>query len=257
MAHRVVDELEVVNVDQDQRHRVRVACRASTGTGCGFEEPAPVRRRGERVLHRLLLQRALDQAPLGHVAHVDHHAADGLVVSVVGRADLRVAHRPVRPEHPQRLRDRPIAVRCAGAIEHLEGRVEIVGVHAVPHRKSGGCGHRPAEDPARRRAGVGHLAFGADHEDRVRGVLDERAEPPFASLQREPHPLALGHVLHAIDDQGVTALPIVQRRVGREPPALLDHPPRIRLDGDVVTLRRHHMRLAGTQHVLERSAQIS
>ena len=98
VAERVVELLEVVEVDQQQREL------GLGGAGLGRrllearEQAAAVGQPGQRVVHRVVLalggeraQLGLELAAIGRVAHVEHVAGDAGVVQAVGGDDVEVA----------------------------------------------------------------------------------------------------------------------------------------------------------------------
>ena len=76
VAHRVVDELEVVEVDEEDAHDPR----PSSAGECPLDpvpEQHPVREPGERVVERPVGELVLQLPLLGDVAHGQHDPADG------------------------------------------------------------------------------------------------------------------------------------------------------------------------------------
>ena len=98
VAERVVELLEVVEVDQQQRQLGLRLARSLRGVLQAREQPAPVRQPRQRVVIGVVLtlggelaQLELELAAVGRVAHVEHVAGDGRVVQAVGRDDVEMA----------------------------------------------------------------------------------------------------------------------------------------------------------------------
>ena len=190
VAERVVELLEVVEVDQQQRQLgLRLAGRGR-GVLQAREQPAPVRQAGQRVVRGVVLalggqlaQLELELAAVAGVAHVEHVAGDGRIVQAVGGDDVEVAIPTVTVGEAQREVARMVRA-AAGLGEVAVQRGAVVGVDEV------------AEMAARRGAGVvgEHAAdrgglpadalVGADDRDHVGRVLHDRGQPALDDLRR-------------------------------------------------------------------------
>ena len=119
VAHRVVDELEVVEVDQEDAHdpvRPDGQCPLDA-----VPEQHPVREPGERVVARPVGELLLQLPLIGDVAHGEHEAADGRIVPEISGCHLDVDAGPVRAHQPV----------AAGAGPGVPGRQRTLGGVAV------------------------------------------------------------------------------------------------------------------------------
>ena len=98
MAERVVELLEVVEVDQQQRELGLAGAGGGRGLVEAGEQLAAVGEAGQRVVQRVVLaldgeraQLVLELAAVGRVAHVEHVALDARVVQAVDGDDVEVA----------------------------------------------------------------------------------------------------------------------------------------------------------------------
>ena len=188
--HRVVDELEVVEVDQEDPHDPAVVGRECTLHPVAEQDP--VREPGERVVVGPVGELVLELPLFGHVPHGEHDPADGGIVPEVARDHLDVDTLPVGAQDLVAARSRSRLPGPHGAERPLGGVAfddEIDG--SPPHRRA------RAEQRLRRRAGVPDEAAVVDDQDHVVGVLDERPEVRLV--------VAPGHLLaqgHALDREG-------------------------------------------------------
>ena len=83
VAETIVDGLEVVEVEVQDRRRSAAAARAREGVTEAVPEERSVRQPGQDVVEGLVAELLLERLPLGDVAVVDDHAADGRVVEEV------------------------------------------------------------------------------------------------------------------------------------------------------------------------------
>ena len=91
VAERVVDGLEVVEVEEDHRRRARLAPGARDRLADLLGEHRAVRESGHGVVERLVGELGLERLALADVAGVEQDAADVLVVDEVREQDLELA----------------------------------------------------------------------------------------------------------------------------------------------------------------------
>ncbi len=100
VAHRVVHDLEVVQVHEQHAGGRAVA----PGRGELLRDPVleqqPVGQPGQRVVEGLVLQLLLELALLGHVPHGEHQAGHGRVVAQIAGPDLDLDAHPVAAGDP-------------------------------------------------------------------------------------------------------------------------------------------------------------
>ena len=129
VAERVVDRLEVVEVDQHHRAgRAVVDHRAELAL-----EAAPVEQLGERVVVGLVAQLDLQPAPLGDVDHLGQQHAARVLVDQAREVHLRPARRAVGDEHPHLAADRG-ARRGERARDELARALAVGGVDEIDRR---------------------------------------------------------------------------------------------------------------------------
>ncbi len=169
VAQAVVHLLEAVEVHEQHRQRRPGALGARHGLVEPVAEQGAVRQGGEAVVERLPDQLLLEPHPLGHVARVQHHAAQLPVVAQVGHVGVEVPPLPEAVQHAEHDLAR-LAAR-AGGLEHgLVLRVDELHELVAQQLRLG-----PIERPQHRLAGVAQAA-GAEHEHEIRGEGHEAAE---------------------------------------------------------------------------------
>jgi len=196
VAERVVDRLEVVEVEHDRRAARPVALDVGDVALELALERAPVEQSGERVVVGQVAQLRLVAAALGHVLHLAEE---------VQRLAVRAAHERARQRRPHRLAV-GVQVALLGAVglglagDHRGHRVPVgVAVVRVGERRDVAPLQRPARVPeqARERA-VDALEVpvgrGDGHADRR--LLEGRAEARLRLLDRGLRGHALGDVAH-------------------------------------------------------------
>ena len=93
VAERVVDGLEVVEVEEDHGRRACLARRAGDRVADLLGEHRPVREPGHGVVERLVRELGLERLALADVARVEQDAADVLVIDEVREQDLELPGR--------------------------------------------------------------------------------------------------------------------------------------------------------------------
>ena len=150
VSERVVDELEVVEVEQQQRDLRAVVVRRVDGFTERVHEHGAVGQAGEGVVHPCLCELLLEHAAFGEVAGDRAVVLDRAVGASVRDDDLRHRH--------------------LGAVRHQE--IDL----AAPHTEAVGGRQRIAQELRSRRLGIdvdgaqaAHLLVVADAEQRARG----------------------------------------------------------------------------------------
>ena len=180
VAHRVVGDLEIVQIHEQHAGRRPVAPGPGESAGGAVLEQQPVGQPGQRVVEGAVLQLILQLTLLGHVPHRQDQAAHGVIAAQVAAPDLDLDVKAVAPG------DLPVLV--VGAVPHVSPhpvqRADDLGPPAVRDQlPEGGALHADvAEDALRRGRRVPDLPVVTDDEDDVRGVLDERPEVGLAAL---------------------------------------------------------------------------
>ena len=189
VAERVVELLEVVEVDQQQRELGLGGARGGRGLVEAGEQLAAVGETRQRIVQGVVLalggegtQLVLEPAAVGRVAHVEHEALDARVVQAVGGDDVEVAvpARAVGEAQGQRAAVLGVAVGV-GEVAVERGAVVRVDevVHAGADDRVGGV----AEHAADRLRLPAHAVVGADDGDDVGGVLDDRVQAALDDLR--------------------------------------------------------------------------
>ena len=130
---------------------------------------------GDGIVLRVVQELLLRDASFADVAHVAHVAADRRVLEEVREADLHPSRRAVGPADRDVGRLDATRARPQPA-EDLADRLGVVGID--PREiEALELGRVAAEEMPGGRARVHHAAGVVDHQDRVRCVLHERAEP--------------------------------------------------------------------------------
>ncbi len=175
VAERVVDDLEVVEVDQ--QHGETLLARRERGAEA-FAERGAVGQLGQRVVGRAVAQALAVAARLRDVARVVDEAADARVVEQVRAPDVEPAPGAVGVLHARLEADRvPRAFAQLG--EHRAHARRVVRVQRMdPVHEVLRC---EAEGGRDRRAHVGDRAVQTRDSDDVGALLDERAEAPLVA----------------------------------------------------------------------------
>ena len=198
VAEGVVDVLEVVEVDEEHRDPLARSPRACERVLEPLGEQHAVGEVGERVVERLVGEALLELLALVHAAQGEDHAAEVRVLGHALRLALDEAPAAVGPAQPPLGRGRA-AGPAHGVLEQGRDERAVLGVDDVGQREAAQPAPLVAEEAFGRGRVVADLAFGADHEHDVRGVLDQRAEAGLVCARRPlragPAGLAHGHQL--------------------------------------------------------------
>ena len=246
VAQAVVHPLEVVQVHEEDRDRVRLPLRQRQRVAHAVAEQGAVGEAGERVVEGLVGELLLQALPLADVAGVEHDAAHGRVTREVGRQDLGAEPRAVGLAEPPLDRSGD-ARRPRGDLEQRGGALPVVGMEQGRDRPAHHLGRVVAEHPVGRRAHEPHAAVGPGHDDHVRRVLHQRAEPrlvlPHRLVGQEadvlPHRQELPHHDEQRHQQRADGEPA--DRIGPRPERRVEQQPVGRGDGEVGE-RAHRLR---------------
>ena len=191
MAARVVDELEVVEVEEEHGDRLVVARLARERVLDAVVEERTVGELGERVVEGAVAELLLEGAPVVHVARGEHDAAEAGIVEQVRGDRLHVAPAAVRvrdaPLRLERLADR------AGRDTGEEGAecAHVVGMGALEQAGADGLPPARAEHRLDRAGQRADRAVALEDRDEVGGVLDDRLQARLA-LPGDPVQLERG-----------------------------------------------------------------
>ena len=147
VAERVVDDLEVVEVDEDDPDAARLAAAARDRVADALDEQRAVGQAGDRVVERLVGELALEGLALADVARVEDDAADVLVAGQVGEQDLELARGPVLVG--QRALQR---LRGDRRVDAVGDQAQQAAAFALLHRASRCGGRRRPRASSRARA---------------------------------------------------------------------------------------------------------
>ena len=194
MAERVVDHLEVVEIEEENRDRVRVPARPGQRLVEAVVEEEPVGESRQWVVQRLVGEERLGLLALRDVANVDDHTTDHGIVDEVRVHELE----PV-----------PRASGVAGA--ELGGRVEagggehagevgghsgnVVGMDEVEARLAHEVGGVVPHHVGDRGADVLDPRVLVDQHDEVVCMLHQRPEPLLGRAERRFREPPIGHIV--------------------------------------------------------------
>ena len=154
-----------------------------------------------------VLDALLDRLAVGHVAGIEHDAADVRVLDAVRPQRLERAPLPLAVPDPELQRLAEVA-RLEDAPEGRPRRLHVVAVHELEHVVPDGLGRVVAQEVAQRRALVVDRAVVAEHGNEVEAAFREHAEAPLARLERSLRLLVGRHVGDGADHAGDPALPV-------------------------------------------------
>ena len=196
VAQRVVDHLEVVQVQQQDRRAGGV--RVVEDRLERVDEPGSVGETGQRIGDRLVLEILLEAAVLRDITGVEHDAVDGRLVTQVGERDDQRVVAARRGLHIE-LQVDP-GERFADQREPFLDAVTMTGCDEIEH---GGADQRVgpvAQDRGDRRGHEGEEPAAVDDGDHVGRVLDERTESSLAPGQPIVRSLAIRDVAGGHDE---------------------------------------------------------
>ena len=186
---RVVDGLEVVEVDEQHREKLAVAMGSGDRVRHSVFEQRPVREMRQGIVERLVSQLGFEMPALAEAA--DHHQrpADGIVVATVQRGALHVQIGAGGVAGPP-LTER--ATLRAGSLRDrfLDGRA-LVRMREIDERRSDDLIDRVGEHRLHRRAGVPDDAGGVEDQRDIGRVLQQRVGAPLlphGAFARTPGP---------------------------------------------------------------------
>ena len=205
VAERVVDGLEVVEIEEDHGDRARVPAREHERVRHAIEKERAIRQPGERVVKCLMRELGLQRLALADVARVEHDAAHRGLVEQIRSDHLDVAPSAIVVPHAPLRRRRHRALRQHGHEEAQRAR-HVVGVHEIGEALPFELVRLVSEDLQHGRARVADDGVGVDDRDDVRRMLHERLEACFVLALRlfgeQTHVLAHRGDLADDDDRG-------------------------------------------------------
>ena len=179
MAHRVVHDLEVVQIHEEHAGRGPVALGPGQAVGGPVLEQQAIGQAGQRVVEGPVLQLRLELALRGHVPQGEHQAADRAIAAQVAAPDLDLNAHAVTAGDPHVLVVRGAARVFPHARQRADDVISLAFLHQVP--EVGALHADVAEDARGRGSRVPDLPVVADDQDGVRGVLDQGAEVGLAA----------------------------------------------------------------------------
>src|ERR1051326_5345926 len=189
----VVDELEVIEVEIHHRERPAVALRLRDGGEDAVAEEEAVRKTGERVVIRLILELLLRCLALRDVAIVDDDRADARLVQEVLREAFEPDPRAVLVEEAELALE--LAVRRLEEIgEELARDLALARMDEAENAGAEEIGLAVTEKALGRGAGVGEGEAVVQQHDAAPALLDDGAEALLASLELLLRAAALGDV---------------------------------------------------------------
>jgi hypothetical protein len=202
VAERVVDVLEVVEVDEEHRDLALGALRVGDGMREAVLQQRAVRQPREVVVVGQVLDPLLDHLAVGDVARVEHHAADVRVGRQLVPSDSKVRHMPSR----WRMRNsigwldwrRSTTRRKAERASSTSSRW-IMSKTFWPTVSDGVVAHEVAQ----RRALVADGAVLVHDRDEVERAFREDAEARLAGLERALGLLVAGDVRDHADEPAI------------------------------------------------------
>src|ERR1051326_2234247 len=205
----VVDELEVIEVEIHHRERPAVALRLRDGGEDAVAEEEAVRKTGERVVIRLILELLLRCLALRDVAIVDDDRADARLVQEVLREAFEPDPRAVLVEEAELALE--LAVRRLEEIgEELARDLALARMDEAENAGAEEIGLAVTEKALGRGAGVGEGEAVVQQHDAAPALLDDGAEALLASLELLLRAAALGDVA---DERGEGLLAAAADRI--------------------------------------------
>ncbi len=157
MAERVVDALEVVEVDEQQRQRLARDPRQLDLLAQALHEGHPVGQAGQRIVVREVVDARLRGVA---VAQVAHHRHAQLLVAI----DQRAADELHRDAHAVLADDGAFVAELLAAVEHRLHARALVRRDEVQRMAAAQLGERVAQELAQRRVGVGDDAAAVERD---------------------------------------------------------------------------------------------
>ena len=178
MSQRIVDRLEVVEVEEDDGRRATRAPRTRHRLAHLLGEHGAVGEPGDGVVERLVRKFRLEALAFADVARIEQDPADVLVIDEVGEQDLELACLAVMVDQAALQRGDALTGRRGGNAlrEPLPVAGDRKAVEALPEK----IVRDVTEDAFDRRALIGDRGVGLQHGDEVAGVADERRESRLA-----------------------------------------------------------------------------
>ena len=198
MAERVVDFLEIVEVEEHNRHFIVRTFRARQPMCHAILEQRPVAKACQRIVQRLMAQMFFECHPFGHVTDREYDAVHVHVGEQVRRDGFRAHPLAIGADHPAADVTRGRAAhQRRGEMRFV--RTAISFVHQFGERAIHHSVRRRAEHAFGGRADVADDAERIENREHVGRVLYERAETGLGLLGRlldvEAHVLAHGRQL--------------------------------------------------------------
>ncbi len=180
VAERVVDDLEVVEVQEQHGERLTVRASAAERVFDAIPEQRPVREVGHWIVERLVGELLLQLLALGDIAQVDDDPANRGVLQQVGEQTLGVQQATIAVTNTKLERLRGLRrARQQRAERRLDQRSVLFG-DVVQESSADEVRGFVSENLANRRTRVLDGQIGREHEDHIARMLDQRAQADLA-----------------------------------------------------------------------------
>ena len=162
MAERIVDRLEVVEIDEQHDDRIGVGTDHPQRVIHTVEKQRPVRESGQFVVERPVTQLSFQIALLGHITDRGDPAVDGVTTEQIGDRGLHPATVAI-DTHQARLELDHAAMAEPHRLAQLRGGgVTVVARHQIDHRPTGPVARAVPERARQPRARIPDDAVGVD-----------------------------------------------------------------------------------------------
>ena len=182
VAERVVDRLEVVEVDEQHDDRVGLGTGDAQGVVHAIEEQRPVGEPGELVVEGTVAELAFEVALLGDVAERGDDPVDRGATDEVGDDDRRLAELAVGVDERRLELDRAAVAELDQPFELADRALTLVLGDDVEQMAADPALGVVAERRPQARAGVADAPGLVGEHDDVARVLDHRRQPIVAAL---------------------------------------------------------------------------
>ena len=212
MPEAVVDEFEVIEIEIHDRQPALVAARLREAGRHAIAKQNAIRKIGEHVVMRAILELLLGHPPLRDIAIIEHDRADARFVQHVLRESFHPDPRPVLV-HETELAVRFFARRRREIVEQLQRHMLLAWMNVVDQRAADHFVFVVADDVRGRRSGERKLQIGIEERDAAPALFENRAEAALALFELLLCAFAFGDVA---DERGEQTLAAGADRLDRD-----------------------------------------